>query len=103
LRWVALALRLGDSGAAGEDGEGGGEVHIFYAHDEVEEVATSATTEAVEDALLRVNIERGFGVGVEGAETDEAPPHLAQAQVSADYAEQVGASADFFFVIFPVR
>ncbi len=53
-------------------------------HQEGEDIAARAAAEAVEDALVRGHGKRGFGVRVEGADTDEVFAPLLEFDILAD-------------------
>src|SRR5262249_55974705 len=64
------------------------------AHDEAERVAAGATTEAVEEPSLRIDVERGCLLAVKRAQPDEAPTARLERDVLRDQRDQVGAALD---------
>ncbi len=87
---VGGVLADGHPGPVGQESNGVDEVQVLGRPDEGDGVARGLAPEAVVEALLGVDAERGRLLGVEGAEPDPAPPLLAQGGVLADEGHDVG-------------
>ncbi len=68
-----------------------GEAQPFDLHDEVENGAARAASEAVIKPALRVDGERRRLFVMEGTQPDEVSPGAAQPDVRADYLDDIGA------------
>ena len=75
-----------DPGPVGEEAHGVDEVEVVHGAHEGDGVARRVAAEAVVEALLGVDAERGRLLGVEGAQATPAPAHLLQRGVLADQA-----------------
>src|SRR5688500_14481479 len=65
----ALYLRDGDTGALGQVPDGLRKRHFLMQLDELDDVATGATAKTLEEALVRVDVERRRPLLVERAES----------------------------------
>ncbi len=90
--------RRGEAEAAGEQLDGLLEGDLLDHLDEAEEVAAGLTAEAMPQAFLGVEGERGGVLLVEGAEAEEAAPGLAEANVGGDDIDDVGSAANLLEV-----
>jgi len=95
---LAGVVALGDLDAAlrGQRAHGLGEAQVFVLHQERERVPTTVAAEAVEDLPLRMDVEGGRLLVVEGAEALEAATGLAERDVTADEIDDVDAGSDRF-------
>ena len=78
-----------DTAFFGDNADGIGKCALFHFHHEFEDVAADAAAEAVINLLHRMNGERGSLFRMERAEAAEVLARLFQADVFADYADDV--------------
>ena len=92
----------GEAGALGEEAGGLDEVDVFLLHDEAEDVAASAATEAMEALAIGVYIEGWGFLVMKGAETEKASGAALELDVGADDVDDVAGIADFLDVFLEV-
>jgi hypothetical protein len=96
LRSARPVLGDGDARPAREMPHGFGETQRFFHHQEAIHVAARVTTEAVEEALVLVDVEGGRLLAVEGAQALQRAARALQGDVFADHRGEARRSAHLF-------
>ena len=89
-----LVLVQRDAGPVGQEAHGVDEVEVVHGAHEGDGVARRLAAEAVVEALLGVDAERGRLLGVEGAQPAPAPADLLQRACSLMSGDDVGGRPD---------
>ena len=87
----------GDAGPIGQHFQGLAELDAFHLHHEAEDVAADVADPALERLPLGIDLQRGLGVVVPGAEADVVAALAAQLDMAADQIDDVDRLLDPLF------